>query len=120
MRVCATKGCRRPRRTSKAELCNACREKARRVAARNGVPRYVHVCKVCGGHGHNAVTCKDAPPSVRKHRGRVLTPRSVAAIRRSKEPCSVLAARYGVTPQAISHVRTGRTWALSEGTDGNT
>ena len=39
-----------------------------------------------------------------------LTRSNVKQIRASSESCVSLAARYGVSPVTISHIRTGRTW----------
>ena len=36
---------------------------------------------------------------------------AVRAIRRSPEPPTILAARYGVTHGQIGHIRNGRSWA---------
>ncbi len=61
MKQCATGGCTRAARNSKAALCRACMERVRRDVARGDRPKGVHHCARCSQIGHNSATCRELP-----------------------------------------------------------
>jgi hypothetical protein len=65
----------------------------------------------CIAKGRRVYTGPKNPSRGKHHYMAKLTPRAVAAIRRSKEPLRVLASRYGVSIASVQRARVGATWA---------
>lgn len=88
--------------------CPECKADLSRPENRLNIPGQVARCRTC----HNNKAAKSARQfssgamsSTAKLRGE-----QVAEIRRSTEPGTVLAKKFGVKPNAIYLIRNGRTW----------